>query len=68
VRGTRSPTPPPWNAREHEDALCAVLTATERDQLSSLLRRIAGEQGLTAGVHPGYRQLGRVAPGRSPKK
>jgi DNA-binding MarR family transcriptional regulator len=54
-------------AREHQDALCAALTAPERDQLASLLRRIAGQQGLTAGVHPGYRQLGREAPERSPK-
>jgi DNA-binding MarR family transcriptional regulator len=55
-------------AREHQDALCAALTAPERDQLASLLGRIAGQQGLTAGVHPGYRQLGREAPARSPKK
>lgn len=46
-------------AREHQDALCAGLTAPERDQLASLLLRIAGRQGLAAGVHPGYRRPGR---------
>lgn len=54
-------------AREHQDALCAALTAPERETLAALLRRIAGQQGLAAGVHPGYRQLGREAPERSPK-
>ncbi|HEY0783243.1 MAG TPA: MarR family transcriptional regulator [Thermoanaerobaculia bacterium] len=46
-------------AREHQDALCAALTAEERETLAALLRRIADQQGLTAGVHPGYRTLGR---------
>src|SRR6516165_4661943 len=44
--------------REHQDALCAALDETERAQLTGLLARIAAEQGLTPGVHPGYRRLG----------
>jgi DNA-binding MarR family transcriptional regulator len=48
-------------AREHQDALCAALGAAEREQLASLLRRIADEQGLTPLVHPGYRSLRRPA-------
>jgi DNA-binding MarR family transcriptional regulator len=44
-------------AREHEAALTAALSEREREQLTKLLTRIAGEQGLTAGVHPGYRTL-----------
>lgn len=49
-------------AAEHEAALCAALTMEERVQLSRLCRRIAEEQGLTPGVHPGYRSLGRKKP------
>src|SRR6516165_4467004 len=45
-------------AREHQDDLCAALDESERVQLADLLRRIAHEQGLTPGVHPGYRKLG----------
>jgi DNA-binding MarR family transcriptional regulator len=41
-------------AREHQDALCAALNADERAHLASLLTRIAKQQGLTAGVHPGF--------------
>jgi DNA-binding MarR family transcriptional regulator len=44
-------------AREHEDALCAALTTTERAQLGGLLRRIADEQGLAPGVHPGFSRM-----------
>ncbi|MHA6630765.1 MarR family winged helix-turn-helix transcriptional regulator [Pseudonocardia sichuanensis] len=43
--------------REHDDALCRSLDADERAQLRSLLARIADDQGLTPGVHPGYRRL-----------
>src|ERR1700687_3485870 len=46
-------------AREHQEALCAALTAREREQLAELLRRIADQQGLTPGVHPGFSRLGR---------
>jgi DNA-binding MarR family transcriptional regulator len=44
-------------ARAHEEALCAALSAEERAQLAGLLERIASDQGLTPGVHPGFRQL-----------
>jgi DNA-binding MarR family transcriptional regulator len=41
----------------HEDDICAALAAPEREQLHGLLARIAEQQGLIPGVHPGYRQL-----------
>jgi DNA-binding MarR family transcriptional regulator len=44
--------------REHQDALCAALDASERAQLKGLLERIAAQQQLTPGVHPGFRRLG----------
>jgi len=46
-------------AREHDDAICAALHSNERQQLHALLSRIADQQGLSPGVHPGYRKLGR---------
>ncbi len=45
-------------AADHEEALCAALSEEEKLQLGDLCRRIAEEQGLKPGVHPGYRQLG----------
>jgi DNA-binding MarR family transcriptional regulator len=48
------------SAAEHENELCAPLSSRERDQLKRLLRKIADDQGLAAGVHPGYRTLGRT--------
>jgi hypothetical protein len=33
------------------------LTAAEREQLGELLQKIAIEQGLSPGVHPGYRRM-----------
>jgi DNA-binding MarR family transcriptional regulator len=47
---------------EHDEAICAALNEEERAQLGSLLRRIADQQGLTPGVHPGYRRLGPPSP------
>jgi DNA-binding MarR family transcriptional regulator len=44
--------------REHQDALCAALDPSERARLTELLRRIAAQQQLTPGVHPGLRKLG----------
>jgi DNA-binding MarR family transcriptional regulator len=44
--------------REHQDALCAALDVSERAQLAGFLTRIAAQQGLTPGVHPGFRNLG----------
>lgn len=46
-------------ARAHERDLCGALDDGEREQLAELLRRIAEQQGLTPGVHPGYREIGR---------
>ena len=46
-------------AREHDDAICAPLNTDERQQLTDLLIRIASQEGLSPGVHPGYRRLGR---------
>ncbi|MFL5263866.1 MAG: MarR family winged helix-turn-helix transcriptional regulator [Anaeromyxobacteraceae bacterium] len=43
-------------ARAHGDALCAALTEPERAQLAALLGRIAEDQGLLPGVHPGLRR------------
>lgn len=45
-------------AREHQDALLAALNIEERETLGTLLLRIADQQGLTPGVHPGYQQMG----------
>jgi DNA-binding MarR family transcriptional regulator len=44
-------------AREHGEALCAALSSEERLQLAALLARIADEQGLVPGVHPGFKNL-----------
>jgi DNA-binding MarR family transcriptional regulator len=43
--------------REHDDAICRSLDAAERRQLRALLTRIADDQGLRPGVHPGYRSV-----------
>ena len=43
---------------EHNEALGAALSAEEREHLADLLQRIADQQGLTRGVHPGYGRLG----------
>lgn len=42
-------------AREHQEALLAALTGPEREQLGELLRRVADQQGLAPGVHPGFK-------------
>ena len=52
-------------AREHDAALCAAIGEEERGQLVDLLRRIADQQGLKPGVHPGFRRLGRSSGGAS---
>jgi DNA-binding MarR family transcriptional regulator len=46
-------------AREHELAVTASLTDEERAQLRLLLARVAEEQHLAPGVHPGFRRMGR---------
>ncbi len=48
---------------EHEGSLLAGISAGERATLAGLLQRIAGEQGLSQGIHPGYRTLD---PGSAP--
>jgi len=44
-------------AREHQQALLAVLSQEEQGRLANLLQRVADEQGLTRGVHPGYARI-----------
>jgi len=44
--------------RENQDVVCAALDSSERGQLASLLARIAAQQQLMPGVHPGFRWLG----------
>jgi DNA-binding MarR family transcriptional regulator len=39
----------------HEQAITEALTTEERELFLKLLLRIAAQQGLTPGVHPGYR-------------
>jgi DNA-binding MarR family transcriptional regulator len=48
--------------REHQQALCAALDASEQGQLAGFLTRIVAQQGLTPGVHPGFRRLGAAEP------
>jgi DNA-binding MarR family transcriptional regulator len=45
-------------AREHQDALLTALSKEERNELAALLHRVADQQGLVRGVHPGYQRLG----------
>jgi DNA-binding MarR family transcriptional regulator len=45
--------------KEHQDSLLASLGKEEREQLADLLQRIASDQGLTPGVHPGFSRIGR---------
>ncbi|MET2830994.1 MarR family winged helix-turn-helix transcriptional regulator [Mesorhizobium shangrilense] len=40
-------------AREHKNELLAALSTEEQDQLAGLLQRVAIQQGLRLGVHPG---------------
>ena len=44
-------------AAEHEADLCTALNAEEKSTLAKLCRKIATQQGLTQGVHPGYGDL-----------
>ena len=44
-------------ARDHQDALLASLTGEEQNMLAVLLRRVADQQGLRPGVHPGFSRL-----------
>lgn len=49
-------------AAKHNSTMLAALDPSERDQLHALLSRVAAEQNLTPGVHPGYRTLGSPDP------
>jgi DNA-binding MarR family transcriptional regulator len=49
-------------SHEHSQALLAALSDDEKRQLADFLQRIADEQGLTRGVHPGYRRIGEGGP------
>ncbi|MBB5159239.1 MarR family winged helix-turn-helix transcriptional regulator [Saccharopolyspora phatthalungensis] len=56
-------------AAAHEEQICAALTPSEHQKLTGLLRRLAQQQGLSPGVHPGYRSMrtsGTPAPDRVP--
>ena len=46
-------------ADEHLKLICGALSDQECAQLTKMLQRIAEKRGLTPGVHPGYRWLGR---------
>jgi DNA-binding MarR family transcriptional regulator len=58
-RGAKTLTEVGRVARLHDDELCAALDTKERELLGGLLRRIADEQGLTPGVHPGFARVRR---------
>ncbi len=51
-------------AMDHDAAVTSALDDDERRVLVELLRRVADQQDLTPGVHPGYRTLHR--PRRTP--
>jgi DNA-binding MarR family transcriptional regulator len=44
-------------AAAHDEAICAALNTQERHQLGALLGRIAADQHLDRGIHPGYQRL-----------
>jgi DNA-binding MarR family transcriptional regulator len=46
-------------SQQHNEALCAALNEEERAVLVGLLQRIADQQGLLLGVHPGFSTLGK---------
>jgi DNA-binding MarR family transcriptional regulator len=52
-------------AAQHESAITAPLSATERNQLGALLGKLAEAHGLRPGIHPGYRHVG--AGGTAPR-
>jgi DNA-binding MarR family transcriptional regulator len=43
--------------RRHEDAILGGLDPADRERLGELLGALVEQQGLTPGVHPGYRRL-----------
>jgi DNA-binding MarR family transcriptional regulator len=55
-------------ARDHDDEVCAALDTAQREQLHVLLCRIADEQGLTPGVHPGFSKVTARPVSDSPRR
>ncbi|MEU8308787.1 MarR family transcriptional regulator [Actinomadura sp. NPDC048955] len=47
----------------HEREMCQALSPDERLEVKALLERVAEQQGLGSGVHPGFR---RLKPGHRP--
>jgi DNA-binding MarR family transcriptional regulator len=47
-------------SQQHEQDIFGGLTDEQHAELIRMLQRVADEQGLVAGVHPGYRQLGSL--------
>ena len=47
-------------AREHRQDLLVALSEEEQRELTVLLQRIAEQQGLIKGVHPGFAKIGRT--------
>jgi DNA-binding MarR family transcriptional regulator len=45
-------------SQQHNESLCAALNLEEREVFVALLQRIADQQGLIRGVHPGYSRVG----------
>ena len=50
---------------EVDSEVCAALSTEEKAQLTGFLARIADQQGLTPGVHPGYSYKDRQRPENS---
>jgi DNA-binding MarR family transcriptional regulator len=46
----------------HEDEIAGSLSAAQRTALARTLQALAADNGLTAGVHPGYKSLGEPGP------
>ena len=44
-------------AREHRQDLLAALSGEEQNKLAALLERVAEQQGLIKGVHPGFAKI-----------
>ena len=49
-------------AIRHDQSICEPLGDEERQQLATLLERLRIHHGLSAGVHPGFRHIGRAEP------
>lgn len=47
-------------AREHRQDLLAALSEEEQRELTALLQRVAEQQGLIQGVHPGFAKIGET--------